>query len=95
MTDDPYDNELFRCLPQADDLRLYVEEGRPMNHFLTALVENDLMECIGRADEQSLEALDAYCAWLRTYAPRACYGSAERMADWIRNRGMLGTSTGP
>lgn len=90
MADHIYDNEIFAELPQGEDLRRYVDGGWPMNHFLMALVENDLMECIGRADERNFDALDAYCAWLRNYAPPLCYGNKQRVAEWIANKGLKG-----
>ena len=59
MSEDRYDNEMFAALPQGEDLKRYIEEGWPVHHFLTALLENDLMECVGRADERNFDALDA------------------------------------
>ena len=90
MSEDRYDNEMFAALPQGEDLKRYVEEGWPVHHFLTALLENDLMECVGRADERNFDALDAYCAWLRTYAPPVCFGSKEKVAAWISRKGLKG-----
>jgi len=90
LTIDRYNNEHFKILPQGEDLRTYLEEGRPTNHFLTALLENDLMECMGRADTKNRQALYAYCIWLQTYTPRSCYGSKERMTTWIAHKGLSG-----
>lgn len=91
MSDDEmFDNDLFRSLPQAQDLRAYVEEGRPTNHFLTALVQNDLMACIGRADTRSKAALEDYVMWLKSYAPGECYGGREQVTAWIAQRGLKG-----
>ena len=93
MIDERYDNALFRSLPQGEDLRFYVDEGRPMNHFLMALVSNDLLECVGRADPRNLAALEDYCMWLRSYAPPACFGDREKVAAWIQNRGVIGRTS--
>ena len=87
---DQFDDDLFAALPQGTDLQRYVDEGWPLNHFLTALVENDLMECIGRADDANLAALEAYCLWLKNFAPAQCFGSKERVAAWIAQRGLKG-----
>jgi len=92
MTDQRYDNDLFESLPQGRDLRTYVDEGRPMNHFLMALVRNDLLECVGRADPRNLAALDSYCMWLRSYAPPGCFGDREKVAAWIEHKGLAGTT---
>lgn len=92
MRDERFDNDLFRGLPQADDLRKYVEHGTPMNHFLTAVLENDLMTAIGRADSRNKAALEAYVIWLKSYAPAACYGSPANVAAWSAQRGLHGLS---
>ena len=89
--DEMFDNDLFRSLPQAQDLREYVEDGRPSNHFLTALLQNDLMTCLGRADVRNKAALEDYATWLKSYAPGQCYGGRQEVADWIAHRGMQGT----
>ena len=68
MSDEMFDNDLFQSLPQAQDLREYVEDGRPTNHFLTALLQNDLMACIARADAHNKAALEDYVIWLKSYA---------------------------
>ncbi len=90
MSDDLFDNELFESLPQAADLRLYIEEGRPTNHFLTALLSNDLMATLGRADAPNKAAIEDYCLWLKSYAPVACRGSRETVEAWIARGGMKG-----
>jgi hypothetical protein len=77
-------------LPQGPDLRDYIERGRPTNHFLTALLENDLMTCLGRADGRNRAALDDYCMWLKSYAPGQSYGSRGKVEAWIAAGGMAG-----
>ena len=90
--DDIFDSDLFRSLPQAQDLREYIEDGRPTNHFLTALLENDLMSCIGRADARNKAALENYVVWLKSFAPGPCYGGKENVAAWIAHRGLAGVT---
>ena len=90
MDDGMFEDDLFKSLPQAQDLREYVEDGRPTNHFLTALLQNDLMACIGRADARSKAAIEDYVMWLKSYAPGACYGGREQVAAWIAHRGLKG-----
>ena len=91
MNDDRYDNDLFAGLPQGEDLRDYIERGRPTNHFLTALLENDLMACLGRADARNRLALSDYCMWLKSYAPGQSYSSRENVAAWIAHKGLSGS----
>ena len=89
-----FDSDLFRSLPQAQDLREYVEDGRPTNHFLTALLENDLMACIARADARNKAALEDYVIWLKSFAPGQCYGGPAQVAAWIAHRGLRGEMRG-
>ncbi len=95
MSDDLFDNELFESLPQAADLRLYIEEGRPTNHFLTALLSNDLMATLGRADAVNKAAIEDYCLWLKSFAPGACYGSRQAVESWIHRGGMKAAANVP
>ncbi len=90
MIEEMFDNEIFAALPQARELRRYMEEGRPVNHFLTYLIQNDLVRCIGRADSENLAALPNYCTWLHSYAPPMSFGSEQKMQRWIAHNGLSG-----
>lgn len=87
-SEEAYTGPLFDSLPQGAALRRYIEDGYPTNHFLRAVLENDLMEALARADDANFAALEAYCAWLRTYAPAASHGTPDRVAAWIARRGL-------
>ena len=63
-------------------LRRYVDEGISPGHFLTAVLENNLVEALGRADEDSQLALHSIVAWVWNEAPAACWGDAQRMQRW-------------
>lgn len=88
MPEAAFTGDLFAALPQGEALRRYIEDGYPTNHFLRAVLENDLMEALARADDANFEALEAYCAWLKTFAPAASYGSQDRVTAWIAHRGL-------
>jgi len=90
-----FDNENFCALPQGGALRRYIEQGYPTNHFLTAVLQNDLMEALARADDENFNALEAYCAWLRTYAPTASHGSPDKVAAWIAHVALKGLTRAP
>jgi len=64
-------------------LQRYIGHGEPVGGFLTAVLENDLIEACSRADDVNLENLPAYAAFLYARAPRDCYGSPEKVAAWI------------
>jgi len=65
-------------------LRKYIEHGCPVGDFLTAVLENNLSEACGRADDENIENLPAFVAYLYNEAPAACHGSREKVRAWIK-----------
>lgn len=64
-------------------VRAYCEEGRPVGHFLSAVIDNDLFEAVARADEENLANLRAFTGYFYNEANPACYGSREKRLAWI------------
>ena len=64
-------------------LRRYIDQRIPPGGFLTAVLENDLRESFGRADENNRAALFYICAWLYNEAPAACWGSPAKVSAWL------------
>ena len=73
-----------------EGMRLYIEHGVPVGHFLTAVLENNLMEAYGRADDTNAAAMHEYAAFLYNEAPRASHGSREAVSKWMNQGGLLG-----
>jgi hypothetical protein len=69
-----------------DGLTRYVVQGIPPGGFLTAVICNDLKEAVGRADPQNTLALHSIVAYFYNETPSACWGSPERMQDWMAAR---------
>ncbi len=67
-------------------LRRYVEDGVPTGHFLQACIENNLIEAVGRADEESLAALPAIVGYLVNECPAYCWGFEGAMRRWQETR---------
>ena len=67
-------------------MEMYVNERRPVGHFLSAVICNDLTEAIGRADERSLRALEHIVGWFFNKAPASCCGSEEKMNAWLEGK---------
>ena len=80
----------YHDLPEhmRDGMRLYIERGIAPGSFLRAVLSNDLMGAMGRADDVNLKALPAYGRFLYNEAPSLCFGSPEKVADWIKRGGM-------
>lgn len=51
--------------------------------FLEAVLENDLMEALGRADVENQSLLGAYAQFIYNYAPQPCHGSKEKVKAWM------------
>jgi len=64
----------------------YIEEHIEPGDFLMAVLENNLSEACGRADDDNIENLPAFCAFLYNEAPAACHGSPEKVSAWLAMR---------
>lgn len=61
----------------------YVEHGIKPGDFLTAVLENNLMEAIGRADEENQRDIVEICQFVHMEIPGCCHGSQEIMKEWM------------
>jgi len=71
-------------------MRRYLTHGIAPGHFLKAVLSNDLMEALGRADEENQRSLPAYGRFLYNYAASSSYGSPERFEAWVKGGGAQG-----
>lgn len=65
-----------------ESLDAWVADARPTGDFLCAVLENNLKEAIGRADENALAALPHIVAFLYNDAPSSSWGSPANVAEW-------------
>jgi len=68
----------------------YRDYGRYVGGFLEALLSNDLMKAIERADDDNICALADYGKLLHNDMPSDSYGSQGRYKAWIKHRGLKG-----
>ena len=61
----------------------YIHQGTPPGDFLTAVIENNLCEALGRADDENLKNLPAFLAYFYNEAPGECWGSPEKRRVWV------------
>ena len=73
-----------------DGMRRYIEKGIEPGSFLTAVLCNDLMGAVKRADKINQEKLRDICAFLYNEAPAICFGSVEAFQSWVHRGGMEG-----
>lgn len=69
-----------------ESIDAYVATGRPTGSFLEAVLSNDLMEAFARADSGALDNLPHIVAYLYNKVPSGCWGSRERVREWIKAR---------
>ena len=74
----------------------YAHHGLPPGSFLTAVLENDLLQAIAYADDDSVKALKPIAQVLYSRVPAGCYGSKAAIRDHMRaaraNAGILWAS---
>lgn len=68
----------------------YLLHHIPPGHFLTAVLENDLMEAMGRADELSLVGLFSLVSFLYNDAPSGAWGSPAKVRAWLTDKNSNG-----
>jgi hypothetical protein len=71
-------------------IKRYILNGIPPGGFLSALLSNDFMGAIGKADEDNSNALKGWAQFLYNYGPNGCFGSPGAFSKWIERGGMAG-----
>ena len=72
-----------------ESIRLYVEHGCDPGDFLTAVLENNLKEALGRADDYNRETIFDIVGYCYNEIPSVCWGSPVKIkacVETIRTR---------
>ncbi len=64
----------------------YVEHGIPPGGFLEAVLCNNLMEAMGRADIENHDTIFEICQYVYNEMPGNCHGSPEIVAAWYERK---------
>jgi len=67
----------------------YVWYAQPTGDFVSAVLSNDLLRAVGRADERSLNAIKAICVYIHNAVPSVCYGNKEAVLNHLRKQGIV------
>lgn len=62
----------------------YVRHGWQPGSFLTAVICNNLKQAVMCADDNNLSNLPAYVEFFYNHTPVGCWGSEEKMRNWIQ-----------
>lgn len=68
----------------------YLIHGRPVGGFLRAVLENNLVEAAGRADEDNRKHLFEYAGIMYNVMPMGSWRDKARVDAWIENGGIIG-----
>ena len=82
----------YDMLPEhmRDGMQLWVERGVDAGSFLMAVLRNDLMGALGKADDVNINQLKAYGMFLYNEVPSDCFGSVEKCRKWSIRGGLFG-----
>lgn len=81
-----YEGHIFRIPDDMiDGLELYINNRIKPGSFMTAVLANDLMEAVGKADYRNIVNIPAYTYFLHNFAPHECFGSYEKVEKWLKN----------
>ena len=88
----PLEGANWSLIPEHmhDAVRGYILEGWRPGDFLRAVLSNNLKEAVGRADEENQRALVGWVRFLYNYAPGPCWGTPERVDEWMAQGGYEG-----
>lgn len=64
----------------------YVNHRLEPGGFLSAIIENNLVSAIFRADDENIRNIPAYVAYFYNEVPSVCWGSREKMKEWLNGQ---------
>ena len=92
MTRPEWGDGLLRLVPEPmrGGVIRYIAHGIIPGGFLTALLQNDLMAAVGKADATNQRCIVDWCTFLHNYAPQGCFGSPAAVRSWAERGGLIG-----
>lgn len=69
----------------VESLDRYVKHGIPPGSFLLAVLSNDLMQAVNRADEESAANLREIVSHVYNRLPSGSHGSMEKVEAWVEH----------
>ena len=69
-----------------EGLQRYINSHIKPGSFLLSVLCNDLAEAVMNADDENLGNIPAYVSYLYNKTPRTCWGSEEKVANWLSGR---------
>lgn len=69
-----------------DSLDRYAKDGIPTGSFLEAVLSNDLMDAMSRADLKNRAVVFYICSYVYNELPADCHGSRKKVAQWLETK---------
>jgi len=92
LCDDFIPPRAWATIPEhmVEATRRYIERGIPPGGFLTAVICNDLVGAVARADEINAVRLVDWVRFFHMYAPATCWGDEYCFDKWVEAGGLSG-----
>ena len=71
-------------------LEAHKTKGQPCGEFVTAVLENNLREAVGQADDENLRDLREIVQWCFWEMPAGAWGSEGKVKQWRQAGGLAG-----
>lgn len=66
-------------------LNRYVKDKIPTGGFLEAVLSNDLVGAVSRADSDNLQRIPEIVKYIYNNLPSGCWGDSETVTKWLSN----------
>jgi len=70
--------------------KAYVDHGQIPGGFIKAVLQNDLVAAVSRADSKNEDAIKDWVMWMYNDIPSQAWGSEEAIAQWAEQGGLDG-----
>ena len=69
-----------------ESVRLYLEHGLKPGSFLTAILEDKLVESVAQVDNINIAQIVSWAKFLWNEMPMGSWGSKEKVEAWIKKK---------
>lgn len=76
-------NDQYITRRMMKHVRAYIDEGARPGPFLQAVICNDLVNALGKADPENYRNVHAFIGYFYNEAPSQCWGCLDNMRAWI------------
>lgn len=89
---DSTEQKMKEMIPQHmwGAVRRWVDQGIEGGSFLMAVMNNDFMGAVSKADDSNILCLKQWAMFVYNDLPSGCWGSEEKCNSWTQKGGMRG-----